>query len=113
MDQVPLQWIALPQNGGYIITDVREVMYCKSDGNYTIVYASSGEKYTICRKLKEVESLLPNAFFVRIHHGVLVNLFFVRKYHRGDGGEVELKNGLRMDVSRRKKKDFMDRLIVV
>ena len=110
---MPLKWIALPQNGSYVLSDVNDILYCESDGNYTTIYINDGSKYVACRKLKDMEALLPREYFVRIHHGYLVNLFHVIKYYKGDGGQVELKNGLRLDVSRRKKSDFLERLIVV
>ncbi|HFA52078.1 MAG TPA: LytTR family transcriptional regulator [Bacteroidetes bacterium] len=113
MEQMPLKWIALPQNGGYVLSDVKDILYCESDGNYSTVYMQDGSRHLACRKLKEMEARLPKECFVRIHHGYLVNLFHVKKYHRGDGGQVELSNGLRLDVSRRKKQAFLERLIVV
>ncbi|MEO1259007.1 MAG: LytTR family DNA-binding domain-containing protein [Bacteroidota bacterium] len=113
MNSMPLKWIALPQNGGYQLSDVRNVLYCESDGNYSKVYLKGGGRHVACRKLKDIEALLPTEYFVRIHHCYLVNLMHVKKYHKGDGGQVELTNGLRLDVSRRKKADFMARLIVV
>ena len=113
MDQVPRNWIALPQNGGYIIKDVRKVTHCESDGNYSIIHTEEGGRYTVCRKLKEIEAMLPARCFVRIHHCFLVNLCHVKKYHKGEGGQVELKNDKRLDVSRRKKQGFLDRLIMI
>ncbi|HFA48870.1 MAG TPA: LytTR family transcriptional regulator [Bacteroidetes bacterium] len=107
------RWIALPQNGSFVLTDIRDIMYCEADGNYTMIFLKNGGKYLACRKLGDVEKLLPATCFVRIHHAHLVNLCHVRKYHKGDGGQVELRNGIKLDVSRRKKQGFMERLIVV
>ena len=113
MNNLPLKWIALPENGGYLLSDVRDVMYCESDGNYSMVYLKGGGRHVACRKLKDMGALLPTEYFVRIHHSFLVNLMHVKRYHKGDGGYVELKNGKRLDVSRRKKANFLSRLIVV
>jgi len=50
---------------------------------------------------------LPAQLFVRIHHSHIINLAQVKKYFKGDGGQVELKDGTRVDVSRRKKDEFL------
>lgn len=107
------QWIALPQNGSYVLVESKDILYCASDGNYSTIFLQDGNKYVACRKLKEMEALLPEESFVRIHHTFIVSLFHVKKYHKGDGGQVELSNGLKLGVSRRKKQDFLNRLIVI
>lgn len=110
---MPLKWIALPQNGGYLLHNVQDVLYCESDGNYTTVYVQDGHRYVACKKLKDIECLLPKDAFIRIHHRYVVNLFHVKKYHKGDGGRIELKNGQCLDVSRRKKAVFLKKIIIV
>ena len=107
------QWIALPQNGSYTLVNEKDILYCESDGNYSTIYLQNGSKCVACRKLKEMEALLPKECFVRIHHTYIVNLCHVRKYYKGDGGQVELSTGRKLDVSRRKKQDFLARLIMV
>jgi two-component system LytT family response regulator len=45
--------------------------------------------------------------FFRIHQTYLVNLKFIKKYSKNNGGEVILKNGLTLPVSRRKKDELL------
>ncbi len=62
------------------------------------------------RYLKEYEDLLPNNLFFRAHHSHIINLDHIRQYHKGEGGHVVMSDGSIVDISKRKKKEFMDRL---
>jgi two-component system LytT family response regulator len=64
----------------------------------------------ISRTLKEFEDLLEGDSFIRVHHSHLINVRFVRKYIRGEGGEVIMTDGTNVAVSRRKKQELMDSL---
>jgi two-component system LytT family response regulator len=61
----------------------------------------------VAKTLKEFEELLPGAHFFRIHHSYIINKNHMRKYLKGDGGQVVMSNGVMLDVSRRKKEEFM------
>ena len=56
---------------------------------------------------KDFEELLPSETFLRIHNSYIINKDYVEKYIRGDGGQVVLSNGAVLDVSKRKKADFL------
>jgi two-component system LytT family response regulator len=61
----------------------------------------------VSRNLKEFEDLLPGGEFIRIHHSHIINRQYVDRYIRGDGGQVVMQNGNVLDVSKRKKSDFL------
>jgi two-component system LytT family response regulator len=46
--------------------------------------------------------------FFRVHHSYLINLKFIQKYIRGEGGEVIMSNGKNIPVARSRKQDFMN-----
>ena len=68
------------------------------------------QKLTVAKTLKEFEELLSDYDFVRVHKSYLINLHHVKNYSRGEGGTVTLSNGDVVEVSRRKKEEFLDRL---
>jgi two-component system LytT family response regulator len=59
------------------------------------------------RTLKEFEEILPPETFFRPHNSHIINLNFIKRYLRGDGGQVELQNGKNILISRRKKEEFL------
>jgi two-component system LytT family response regulator len=102
--------IALPSIDGLVFIKMNEIFYCEASSNYTIFYTSENKRYMVCRTLKEYEELLTDHHFFRIHHSYLVNLKMIKKYVKGEGGYVILNNDVSLDVSKRKKVDFLNRL---
>ena len=62
------------------------------------------------KTLKEYEELLKDYDFIRVHNSHLINLHHVKNYTRGEGGTVTMSDGTIVDVSRRKKEEFLKRL---
>ena len=104
------QRIALPVSDGLEMVDTGNILYCESDRNYTMVHLAGAKPLLITRTLKEFEDLLPPRDFIRVHHHYLINVRHVRKYIRGEGGEVIMGDGVNVAVSRRKKQELMARL---
>jgi len=69
-----------------------------------------GQKLTVSRTLKEIEELLEDYQFVRVHHSYLVNLNEVEKYMRGEGGYLIMSDETTVDVSRSLKETLLKRL---
>lgn len=101
--------IALPTSNGLVFIFVNDIFYCEASSNYTIFYTAENKQHVVCKTLKEYEDLLFDYNFFRIHHSYLVNLNAVKKYIKGDGGSVILNNNISLDVSKRKKVDFLNR----
>jgi two-component system LytT family response regulator len=99
--------IALPSSSGMNIVRVSEILYLKSDRQYTIFILRSGDKIMTSKNLGEYEELLVEHNFFRAHHSSLINLGEVRKYLRGDGGQAVMSNGDEVDISKRKKEAFL------
>jgi two-component system LytT family response regulator len=99
--------IALPTMDTLEFIEINNIVNCTSDSNYTYVYTIENEKYYVSKTLKEVESMLKGHNFVRVHHSHLVNILHIKRYIKGRGGELVLKNGKVIPVSRNKKEDLM------
>lgn len=98
---------AIPTMEGLTLLNPDDVEYVKSDGPYSHFYFSDGRHLLISKTLKEAEEVLPVETFFRIHHSYLVNLKYVTKYLRGEGGEVLMQSGTVIPVSRSRKQDFL------
>ena len=102
--------IALPTLNGLLVIPVKEIIRCQSDVNYTTFYLIEKNKIVVSKSLKEFEELLNEYDFIRIHNSHLINLRYVKNYTKGDGGIVTMSDGTEVDVSRRKKDEFLKRL---
>jgi two-component system LytT family response regulator len=102
--------LALPVAEGLQMVAVDEIVFCESESNYTTVHLKDRKRIVISRTLKEFEDLLEGGSFIRVHHSHLINVRYVRKYLRGEGGEVIMADGTNVSVSRRKKQELMNAL---
>lgn len=102
-----LNKIAVPTQEGLLFFDINHIIRLEAQSNYTMIYFDDQPKMMASRTLKEFEEILPMDTFFRIHNSHIINLLFIKKYIRGDGGQVEMKNGDHILVSRRKKDEFL------
>lgn len=100
--------VAVPDGNGLIFIPLKNIIRCESDGNYTVIYQVSGKKTIASRTLGDFEEMFAGEHFFRIHRSHLINLEHLVKYVKGEGGYVELSDGSKAEVSRRKKTDFVD-----
>ncbi len=98
--------ITLPQQDGFQVLDVKDILYCKADDNYTEIHLEN-KKILVSKTLKYFEETLAAFSFARIHKSYLVNVNEVVKYKKGKGGSVVVSNGRELMVSASKKKDFL------
>jgi len=103
--------IALPTTEGLQMVPIDTIISCSSDSNYTIFFLKGKQKIVVSRTLKEIEELLDEYSFIRVHHSYLVNLDEVKKYIRGEGGYLLMSDGSSIDVSRSKKEFLLKKLL--
>jgi two-component system, LytTR family, response regulator len=104
---VHINKIILPMNEGLLLLNISNIIRLESDGAYTTFFTADGNKYLTSRTLATYEDqLIPQSFF-RVHHSHLVNMNHISKYVKGEGGHVVMSDNSTVDVSRRKKDDFL------
>jgi two-component system, LytTR family, response regulator len=108
-----IQKIAIATNTGLEFIAIDTIVYLEAIGNYTQLHFTDGKKLLASKTLKEFEDLLEHHAFFRIHNASLVNLIFVKKYIKGEGGQVVLHNGILLDVARRRKEELVQLLLTV
>ncbi|MGY3054325.1 two-component system LytT family response regulator [Pedobacter sp. UYEF25] len=102
--------ITLPFGQGFKMIDVDEVVYIEADSNYSVVHLISNDKITVSKVLREFEELLPSAQFLRVHKSTLVNLDYLAEYNNKNGLQILLKNGVSLNVSRRRATEFFEKI---
>jgi len=103
--------IAIPTSEGMEFINIKNIVRIESSSNYSKLYLLSGQTIVVTRLLKDFEEMLLAYRFYRVHHSHLINLTYIKKYIRGEGGQVVMQNGDVIDVARRKKDEFL-KLIV-
>jgi two-component system LytT family response regulator len=91
-----------------VFVSIPEILYCEAQGAYTSIYIQEGKKILSSKSLGEFESQLSSHGFFRIHHSYLINLNRIKEFQRYEGGYVMMENNARLEVSQRKRKDFLD-----
>jgi two-component system, LytTR family, response regulator len=102
--------IALSTADGLAFYSITDIICCTAKGGYTEVDFVNDKSLVTAGTLKEFEEMLPVDVFCRVHNSYLVNLNYIRKYFRGKGGYIEMTNGKTIEVSQRKKDEFLGRL---
>lgn len=100
--------ITINTDGKLIFLEPEEIVFIESDGNYSTIHIIENKKIVVTKKLKEVNSLLPNELFFRIHNSYVINLKKVKEFYKTDG-YVVLENNHKIPVSRQKKAAFLDK----
>ena len=98
--------ITIPQQDGFEVIDVKDILFCKADDNYTEIYFTNTKKL-VSKTLKHFQESLQNYSFARVHKSYLVNVNAIVKYKKGKGGSVILNNGKEVMVSASQKANLL------
>ena len=102
--------LTIPTGNELLFLNIEEIIRCHSDVNYTTIYKNDKQKIVVAKTLKEFEELLSDQDFFRIHNSDLINLSFIKSYNKGKGGSVILQDGTELDVSTRRKEEFLKKM---
>jgi two-component system LytT family response regulator len=105
--EIKLSNLAVPTMEGLLFIGLQDIVRCESDDKYTKIFLTDKKMVMASRTLGDFEAILyPHGFF-RIHKSYLINLKHLKKYLRGEGGQVIMVDGSTLDVSRRKKEELL------
>jgi two-component system LytT family response regulator len=101
--------ITINTDGKLIFIDADDILLVSGDGNYSTIELATNQKIVVTKKLKEVNSLLPQDHFFRIHNSFIINLNHLKEFIKSDG-YVVLTNNKKIPVARQRKSDFLEKL---
>lgn len=102
--------ITLPTGSAYEVVNLKDIIRLEADGSYTYFYLSNHRKLMVTASLKHYEDILPEGDFLRVHHHNLINMNHVIRFLKEDGGYAIMSDESKVEISRRKKEAFMERL---
>jgi two-component system, LytTR family, response regulator len=99
--------ICVPVVTGIVFLDIVDIIRCESDVNYTTIFLKDKQKLVVAKTLKEFEEMLTEYNFFRVHNSHLINLNYIKSFNKGKGGFVTLTDNCIIEVSTRRKDDFL------
>lgn len=105
--------LCIPSLKGFQVINLSDIIYCEAESSYTKFHLSNGKQVLASRPIIEYEQMLQHSSFCRIHKSFMVNMTHIKEYQRGEGGTVILTNSREVEVSRRKRDVFMNKMKVL
>ncbi|HLZ88689.1 MAG TPA: LytTR family DNA-binding domain-containing protein [Puia sp.] len=105
------QKMAIPTMTGLSFIHMGEILRFEAKGSCTAIIMDNGGSLVSTRSIKEYEALLPGSVFYRVHYSHIINMNKVQKYLKGRGGSLIMDDGRTIDVSSRRKDEFLKRLM--
>lgn len=99
--------LSIPYADGIQLIPYEDIIYCRSNGNYTEFFLSTQDKIMASKTLKHFGDLLPESQFLRIHKSYIVNLHHLKKYLKTDGGVVFMGKDITLPVSRNNREKLL------
>ena len=99
--------IAIPTSEGLEFIPIKNILHIESSSNYSKIYFKENKPIVVTKLLKDFEDMLLPYRFYRIHNSHLINLNYIQKYVKAQGGQVIMQDGTVIDVARRKKDEFL------
>ena len=91
---------------------IKDIVRLEGIKNYTLLHLKNGTTMISSRTLKVYHMVLQEVDFLRIHKGHLINMRFLRNYDETQMLYAVMQNRDVISISRRKRKDFQDRMAV-
>jgi two-component system, LytTR family, response regulator len=99
--------IAISNSEGIDFIPIKNIIHIESKSNYSKIFLIDNKSIMVTKILKDFEEMLLPYNFYRVHNSHLINLNYIQKYIRSQGGHVQLQDGTLIDISRRKKEEFL------
>jgi len=99
--------LAIPTTDGIEYLNTNEIIRIEADRSYSWFFLKDKKKYLVSRNLKEYQELLQDLNFFRPHNSHLINMIYVKKFVRHEGGYIEMTDGSNVPISRGKRDLFL------
>lgn len=102
--------ITVPTSKGLVFLSIDDIIRCEASVNYTTIFLKDKQQLMVAKTLKDFEDILSDYQFFRIHNSHLINLNYIKTYHKGKGGYVVLADNTSLEVSTRRKDLFLKKI---
>lgn len=102
--------IIFHDTSGLRIIETETIEFLTADNNYCTLYLENKSKFTVTKSIKELENLLPDATFFRVHKSHIVNIDKLQKVKFGDIYKAIMNSGASINISRRRVQQLLQKL---
>lgn len=102
------KYLSVPNGDHMDVIPFETIEYIEGEGRYSNVYSLNGDRYVSSKSLGELEKLLPEEVFLRVHRTFIINVNQIASYLRTKVGLIVMKNGAEVPISSEKKKEVSD-----
>lgn len=100
--------VIFPLADGFEMENSNNIEYCYAEQAYSVAVLYSGKKITLSKPLKDLEIMLPESQFYRVHKSYLINVHYIQKFIKGKQSYVLLRSGEKVPVAVRNVSDFVN-----
>lgn len=104
----PVSRIALPSQNGISFIHLSDIVYAEASDNYSKIFLADSTVHLLSKTLKDVQALLEETHFQRVHRQYLVNLNCVKHFNRNDG-ILTMDNKTELPITRNQYDRFMEK----
>jgi two-component system LytT family response regulator len=103
------QKVILNTDGKLMFLNIDDILYIESDGNYSTFFMTNNQKMVVTKKIKEIDAILPEKYFFRIHNSYIINLNKIKEFVKNEA-YVVMETNEKIPVARQRKTDFLNKL---
>lgn len=103
----PISKIAIPSQTGISFISLNDIIYCEASNNYTKLFLADGNLFTVSKTLKDVQDVLEESHFLRVHRQYIINLNHVKHFNRNDC-ILTMQNKAELPVARNQKDKLIE-----
>ena len=97
---------------GVLLLPIADIIRLEALGSYCTIYLTQRKKIVASKSMSEFEPQLDKLDFIRVHKSHIININFIERYVRGEGGAVVMPDGAEVSVSRSMKTELLERLCI-
>lgn len=101
--------IALPFQNGVVFAELKNVLYCQANDNYTYFFLAGSQKHLVSKTLRNIQDILEERNFLRVSRTHLVNLDHIVRFVKGEGCYLVMSDGATIPVAKSQKEKLVER----